>query len=175
MTGHPARRTTGAARTAVVATALALSCLTGCSGDDSPSGAASKAESAARSAGAEVTGAASSLASRGSGALASATAEVGRKLDDIKGGVDVKDAVRLGKPAADGDRTTVQVTADNSAGSTKTFAVQVDFTDQDGSLRDMVLVTVSDVAAGASGKATARSNRELSGEVRAKVGRAVRY
>ena len=191
MAGTRARRASCAAPTAVTTAALpclalarlalagltlaALAGLTGCSGDDSPSSTVSKAESAARSAGREATAAASSLASQGSSALASATAEVGRRLDDIKGGVDAKGSVEPGAPAADGDRTKVEVTARNSTDSAKSFAVQVDFTDQGGNLLDTVVVTVSDVPAGASGKATARSNRQLTGEVRAKVARAVRY
>ncbi|WSQ10587.1 FxLYD domain-containing protein [Streptomyces sp. NBC_01231] len=181
MAGTRARRATHAAATTVTAAALtglalaAVTGLTGCSGDDSPSSTVSKAESAARSAGREATAAASSLASRATEALESATAEAGRRLDDIKGGVDAKDSVALGEPAADGDRTKVEVTAKNSTDSTKSFAVQVDFTDEAGSLLDTVVVTVSDVPAGDSGKATARSNRQLTGEVRAKAARAVRY
>ena len=185
MAGTRARRATGAAPTAVTAAALTrlalvavtgltcLTCLTGCSGDDNASSAVSKAASAARSAGEEATAAASSLASQASSALASA--EAGRRLDDIEGGVDAKGSVELGKPAAAGDRTKVEVTAENSTDSTKSFAVQVDFTDQAGNLLDTVVLTVSDVPAGDSGKATARSNRQLTGEARAKVARAVRY
>ncbi|MEV2210832.1 FxLYD domain-containing protein [Streptomyces sp. NPDC050997] len=181
MTGTRARRATGAAPTAVTAavltglTLVAVTGLTGCSDGDSASSTVSKAASAARSAGEEATAAASSLASEASSALASATAEAGRRLDDIKGGVDAKGSVELGKPTADGDRTKVEVTAKNSTDSTKSFAVQVDFTDQAGNLLDTVVLTVSDVPAGDSGKATARSNRQLTGEARAEVARAVRY
>ncbi|MEV0176792.1 FxLYD domain-containing protein [Streptomyces sp. NPDC050803] len=127
--------------------------LTGCSEDDTPSSVVSKAASAAES-------------------LAS---EAGDELDDIKNGVDAKDAVSLGTPAASDGRTTVEVTAENTADSAKSFAVRVDFTDEDGNLLDAVVVTVSDVPAGESKKGTARSHRELSGEVKAEVERAVRY
>jgi hypothetical protein len=171
MARYRARWATGAALAAVAATAL-----TGCSDNETPSSTVSKAESAARSVGGEATAAASSLASEASSALASATAEAGRRLDDIKGGVEVKDDVSLGTPATDGDkRTTVEVTAKNTAGSAKSFAVEVRFTNQDGKLLDVVVVTVSDVAAGKTGKATARSTHQLTGEVRAEVARAVRY
>ncbi|SHI13997.1 FxLYD domain-containing protein [Streptomyces sp. 3214.6] len=166
-------------------TAAAICCavaLTGCSDDNTPSSvssgasaAASKAASAAESLGREATAAASSLASEASSALASAAAEVGRQLDEIKGGVDAKGDVKLGTPGADGARSTVEVTVVNSADSTKSFAVQVDFTDSAGNRLDTVLVTVSDVPAGKTGKATARSNRTLSGTVKAKLARAVRY
>ncbi|MFK4099384.1 hypothetical protein ACI2L1_04730 [Streptomyces sp. NPDC019531] len=147
--------------TAALLTALALTGLTACSDDDTPSSVASKVASAA---------------SRAGEAVSSATAEAGRRFDDIKNGVDARDDVRLGTPATASDgRTTVEVTATNSADSAKSFAVQVDFTDQDGTLRDAVVVTVSNVAAGGSGKATARSTHDLSGDVKAKVSRAVRY
>ncbi|MFE9440423.1 hypothetical protein ACFYO2_15680 [Streptomyces sp. NPDC006602] len=163
MARYRARRSTGAALTAVMAAALIT--LAGCSDDDSPSDAVSRAASAARS-----------VASEATDAFASATAEAGRKFDEVKGGVDAKDDVKLGTPGTDGDgRTTVDVAVDNTAGSTKSFLVQVDFTDQGGNRVDTVVVTVSDVSSGESGKATAHSTRKLSGEVGAKVGRAVRY
>ncbi|KUO21356.1 hypothetical protein AQJ91_09980 [Streptomyces dysideae] len=118
----------------------------------------------------------SSVASRAESAFESATAEAGRRLDEIKGGVDAKDEVTLGDPTTNGgDRTSVEITASNTTDSTKSFAVQVDFTDQDGNWLDTVVVTVPDVATGESAKATARSTRALSGEVEAEVARAVRY
>ncbi|KIE28570.1 hypothetical protein LK08_02525 [Streptomyces sp. MUSC 125] len=142
----------------------------GCSGNSSnPSGTVSKAASAAASA-------ASSLASQGADALASATAEAKRKLDEATGGLNVKGDVTLGSIGTDSDgRATVEVTTKNTASSTKSFAVQVNFTDQSGNLLDVVVVTITDVAAGATGKGTARSNRNLTGEVRAAVGAALRY
>ncbi|MDH6569005.1 hypothetical protein M2160_004026 [Streptomyces sp. SAI-117] len=147
--------------TAALVAALALTGLTACSDDDSPSSVASKVASAA---------------SRAGDAVASATAEAGRRLDGIKNGADAKDDVRLGSPATASDgRTTVAVTAANSAGSAKSFAVQVDFTDRAGKLVDVVVLTVPDVPAGGSGKGTARSTHDLPGDVRAKVSRAVRY
>ncbi|MCT9075074.1 FxLYD domain-containing protein [Streptomyces fulvoviolaceus] len=156
MAGHRARWGTAAALTAVTAAAL-----TGCSDDTTPSSVASKA---------------ASIASKASDVVASATAEAGRRFDDIKNGVNAKDDVRIGTPATASDgRTTVEVTATNTADSSKSFAVQVDFTDGDGKLVDAVVVTVSDVAAGGSGKGTARSTHDLSGEVKTKVSRAVRY
>ncbi|MFR0355887.1 hypothetical protein [Streptomyces sediminimaris] len=160
MARYPMRWTACAVLAAVVGAGL-----TGCSGDsNNPTSSASKAASAA-----------SSLASRGAEALASATASAGRKLDEVKGGIDAKDAVRLGTPTTDNGRATVKVTAENSASSTKSFLVQVNFRDSGGNLLDTVLVTVSDVAAGKSGEATARSNRSLSGQVKAEVARALRY
>ncbi|MFL5996060.1 MAG: hypothetical protein ACJ736_17440 [Streptomyces sp.] len=147
--------------TAALLTTLALTGLTACSDDGSPSSVASKVASAA---------------SRAGDAVSSATAEAGRRFDDVRNGVDARDDVRLGTPttASDG-RTTVEVTATNSADSAKSFTVEVDFTDRNGKLLDAVVLTVSDVPAGRTGKGTARSTHDLSGDVRARVPRAVRH
>ncbi|MEV8597184.1 hypothetical protein [Streptomyces sp. NPDC052012] len=163
MSAHRTRSVAG-----VLITALAATALTACSDDENPSSTASKAASAASSA-------AASLASRGSDALASATAEAGQKLDEIKNGTDVKGDVTLGTPDTASGRATVKVTARNTAGSTKSFAIQVNFRDTGGNLLDTVVVTLSDVAAGEDGTGSANSNRSLSGDVRADVGRALRY
>ncbi|OPG02818.1 hypothetical protein B1R27_30865 [Streptomyces sp. GKU 895] len=159
MTGN---RTHRAPITLVAIAALtALTTLTGCSGDDTPSSVASKAASAA---------------SRATEVFASATAAAGKKFDDVKNGVDVKDDVTLGTPRTGSDgRTTVEITVRNSAGSQKSFLVQVNFRNADGDLADAAAVTVSGVPAGGTQKATARSNRDLSGTVKAEVARAVRY
>ncbi|MET9455012.1 FxLYD domain-containing protein [Streptomyces canus] len=147
--------------TAALLTTLALTGLTACSDEDSPSSVASKVASAA---------------SRAGEAVSSATAEAGRRFDDIKNGADARDDVRLGAPATASDgRTTVEVTATNSADSAKSFTVEVDFTDKNGKLLDAVVLTVSDVPAGGTGKGTARSTHDLTGDVRAKVPRAVRH
>jgi hypothetical protein len=154
----PGHRTPWATTALLTATALAAALtVTACSDDDTPSSV-------------------SSAASKAASAFASATAEAGRQLDEIKGGIDAKDAVKLGDPTTDSDgRTAVDVTVDNTTDSTKSFAVQVDFSDEDGNRLDSALVTVSDVAGGQTGKGTVHSNRDLSGEVKAEVSRAVRY
>lgn len=152
MPGHRTRWTTTTILTTTAAVAAAL--LTGCGDDDTPSSVAGEAASA----------------------FASATAEAGRRLDDIKGGIDAKDAVSLADPTADADgRTTVEVTARNTTGSTRSFAAQINFRDENGNLLDATVVTVSDVPAGEAGRSTARSTRDLGGDVRAEVARAVRY
>ncbi|MFD5745348.1 hypothetical protein ACFXJM_39015 [Streptomyces massasporeus] len=158
---HRTRWATGGA-----ALALALSAaLTGCSSDDTPSDAASKAESAV-----------GSIASGASEAIESATAEAGRRLDDIQDGVDVKGDVRIGTPVTGSDgRVRAEVTVRNSDDSTRSFAVQVDFKKSGGDLVDTVIVTVDHVQAGESATATARSTHDLSGDVRTEVARAVRY
>ncbi|WP_327402643.1 hypothetical protein OG194_22600 [Streptomyces sp. NBC_01288] len=157
----------GAVRAAAAVTLglTGLAGLTGCSDDSTPSSVASEAASAVASIGARATG-----------AIASATAEAGHKLDNVKNGVDAKDAVQLGTPATDSaGRSTVEVTVDNTDGSAKSFAVQVEFKDDGGNLLDTVVVTVSDVPSRKSATATARSNRKLSGGVKADVGTALRY
>ncbi|MFE7275609.1 FxLYD domain-containing protein [Streptomyces sp. NPDC057623] len=153
MPGHRTRWTTAAILTTTATMAAALT-LTSCSDEDTPS----------------------SVASQAASVFASATAEAGRELDDIKGGVNAKDAVRLGTPTTDSDgRTTVEVTAQNTTDSTKSFAVQVNFRNENGDLLDAAVVSVSDVAGGGTGKATARSTHDLSGEVKAEVARALRH
>ncbi|MET8828993.1 hypothetical protein ABZX40_15965 [Streptomyces sp. NPDC004610] len=163
--------------------AVAAGGAAGCSNGSSPSEVASKAASAASSVGSRATGAASSaasaaesLASQGADTLASASAEARNKLDEVKGGVDAGSEVSLAAPATAGDgRTTVEVTARNTTDAAKSFAVEVDFKDPGGNLLDVVVVTVADVAAGKSATATARSTHDLSGTVKAEVGRALRY
>ncbi|MEU6535661.1 hypothetical protein [Streptomyces sp. NPDC047000] len=183
------RWTTAAVVTTASAVLVLAPVLTGCSDNNSPSSTASKAASAASSLASQGASAASSLASQAASAgsslssqaasaLASATAEAGQKLDEIKNGTNVKSDVTLGTPATGSDgRTTVQVTVRNTAGSTKSFAVEVTFRDSGGGLLDVVIVTLSDVPAGKSADATARSTHQLSGDggVKAEVGQAVRY
>ncbi|OIK23289.1 hypothetical protein [Streptomyces malaysiense] len=149
--------------------ALVMMSAAGCGGGSQNS--PTPAEQAASAA-----SAAASLASRGGDALASATAEAGRRLAEAKGGLNAKDQVSLGAVTLDGDgRATTSVTVRNTASSAKSFAVQVNFTDGGGNLLDVVVLTVDNVAAHASGRGTARGNRKLHGEVRADVGTALRY
>ncbi|MEV8042899.1 hypothetical protein ACF06D_00190 [Streptomyces griseoluteus] len=160
MAGCGTRRVAGTALMAALAVAV-----TGCSDGNSPSGQASKAASAA-----------SSLASRASGTVASATAEARRKLDQVKGGVDAKKDVSVGKvTTGKGNVPTAEVSAKNTTGEKKSFTVQVNFRDAKGDLQDTVIVNIDDVAAGATGRATARSHRQLSGDIRADVGTALRH
>ncbi|MEU9304615.1 hypothetical protein [Streptomyces sp. NPDC048269] len=133
---------------------------------------ASKAASAVESAGAVV----SSAASEASDTVESAAAVAKDKLSGVKNGIDAKDDVRLGEPTTDSEgRTTVSVSARNSDGSKKSFAVQVNFKDEGGKLLDTVVVTIPDVAAQATGEGTARSTHTLSGTVKAETGTALRY
>lgn len=161
---------------AVAAVVSLAASLTACSDDSSPSDAASKAASAASRA-ASAASRAASAATQAGDALASATAEAGRKFDEFKNGADAKDEVKTdGSVSADSDgRATVKVTASNPTSSARSYVVQVDFRDTGGNLLDTTVVTVDDVAANGSKDATARSNRALTGDVDATVARAVRH
>ncbi|NXY97538.1 hypothetical protein HYE82_24815 [Streptomyces sp. BR123] len=152
--------------------ALAALCTAGCAGDESPKEAVSKAASAVASAGAEISAAASKAADT----AASAAAEAQNKLDQIKGGVNAKDAATLGTPSTDsGGYTVVPVTVDNTDSAAKSFAVQVNFKDDSANTVDVAVVTIDDVGAKAKGQGTARSTHSLSGKITAEVARAVRY
>jgi hypothetical protein len=159
----------------VAATALATQ-LTACSDDGSPSDTVSKAASAASKAASAVSEAASAATEAGD-ALASATAEAGRKFDEFKDGADAKSEVRLdGTTSTDSDgHATVDLTVTNPTSSTKSYVVQVDFEDQSGNRLDTTVVSVDDIAGGASKDATATSNRALTGDVKTVVARAVRH
>ncbi|MEU5796863.1 MULTISPECIES: hypothetical protein [unclassified Streptomyces] len=163
MAGHGRRGAAGAVLALVMVSAAG--CGNGSRHSPTPAEQAASAASAA-----------ASLASRGGDALASASAEAGRRLDEAKGGVNAKDQVSLGAVTVGGDgRATTTVTARNTASAAKSFAVQVNFTDGKGDLVDVVVLTVRNVAAHATGHGTARSNRRLHGTVRANVGTALRY
>ncbi|MFH8475068.1 hypothetical protein [Streptomyces sp. NPDC018000] len=151
---------------AALLTAAVMSSAAACShGGGNASSTASKAASAAASA-----------ASRGSEVVASATAAAGEKLKGFKNGVNARSDVKLGTPSTGHDgRATTKVTVTNSADSAKSYAVQVNFRDPSGNLLDTVVVTIDDVGPKASKDATARSNRKLSGHVKAEVGTALRH
>ncbi|MEV8594279.1 hypothetical protein [Streptomyces sp. NPDC052012] len=144
---------------AVIPAALLIAGTAGCTGDEEPP-----------------PPPASSLASRATEGWASATAEAGRRFDEFTQGFDVKKDVRVGSPATAADgRTTAEVTVRNTTDSARSFLVEVHFTDPDERLLDVTFLTVDDVPAGESAKATARSTHDLSGDIRTEVARAVRY
>ncbi|ROQ69469.1 hypothetical protein EDD93_3970 [Streptomyces sp. 840.1] len=151
---------------AVLVAAVLAATATACSDDgDSASSTASKAASAA-----------SSLASRGADAVASATAAAQDKLNSFKDGVNASGDVKAGATATDKEgHATSKVTVHNGGDSKQSYGVQINFRDGHGNLLDAVVVTVDDVAAGATKDATARSNRKLDGHVKAEVGKALRH
>ncbi|MFD3452279.1 hypothetical protein ACFWVC_08860 [Streptomyces sp. NPDC058691] len=125
--------------------------------------------------GSRAASAASSLAARGGEALASATAAAASELARIKGGVNAKADVRLGAVTEEQGKATVPVTAANNGAKPATYTVQVSFRDSGGNLLDAVVVTVPDVPAHGTARATARSHRDLTGTVKATVEAAVRH
>ncbi|MGW6915441.1 FxLYD domain-containing protein [Kitasatospora sp. NPDC054939] len=179
------RRPRRAVAGALAAVALGAAALAGCSSDGSPSSpAATSAASAVQSAlqsglSAAASAAASAVQSAAGGlssAAASAQAAASSAIAGIKGGLDAKGDVTLGPVAAASDgRLEVPLTVNNQQQQANRYTVQVNFTDQSGNLLDAVVVNVPDVPAGQSAQATARSNRELSGDVKAVVANAVRY
>ncbi|MFF3557502.1 FxLYD domain-containing protein [Streptomyces tsukubensis] len=178
------RPAVSAAVAALTATVLAAG-VAACGNNNSPSSVASGIESVASGAASVASGAASaasgaasaaaSVGAKATGAAASASASAQKKIDDIKGGTNVKSDVTLAAPAIKNGRSTVDVTVRNTADSTKSFAVKVDYKDTSGNLLDTVVVTLSDVPAGQSKSATAQSNRDLTGEVKTDVSQALRY
>ncbi|GAA3367982.1 hypothetical protein GCM10020367_64370 [Streptomyces sannanensis] len=160
------------AASAVLATIVAFGA-GGCGGGE---GAPSKTPSAVASVAESAKSVISSAASRASEAIASATASAQQKFNEIKQGVNAKNEVKLGAPTTDSEgRTTTQVSAKNTADSTKSFLVQVNFLNPAHELQDLSVVTIENVAAGKTGTATARSTHKLSGTITVEVGRALRH
>ncbi|OKI14334.1 hypothetical protein A6A07_12585 [Streptomyces sp. CB03911] len=171
--------------------ALGTAALAGCSSDSTPSSAVSAVASAAQSAlSAAASAAQSALASGASAAqsalasgasefasaAASAEAAASSALASVKGGLEAQGDVTTGDVTTDSQgRAQVQLTVKNGQSQSYRYSVQVNFTDQSGNVLDATVVSVPEVAAGQSGQATAVSNRDLSGDVKAVVVRAVRY
>jgi hypothetical protein len=174
----------------LAAVALGAVVLAGCSSGESANSKASEAASAVQKAASAAASAASELASAASGvvgglggAIASAQAEASAAISaassavaGIKGGLDAKadvavEAVTIG---SDG-KAQAKLTVTNHGQQSYRYVIQLNFTDGSGKLLDATAVTVQDVAAGQSAQATARSNLDLSGTVKAEVGNAVRY
>ncbi|MCX5213197.1 hypothetical protein OG689_28690 [Kitasatospora sp. NBC_00240] len=183
------------AAAALAAMALGTAALAGCSSDSTPSGAASAVASAAQSALSAVASAAQSalasgasaaqsalasgaseFASEAASAAASAQAAASSALAGVKGGLEAQGDVTAGDVTTDSQgRAQVQLTVKNGQSQSYRYSVQVNFTDQSGNVLDATVVSVPEVAANQTAQATAVSNRELSGDVKAVVVRAVRY
>ncbi|WP_433546586.1 hypothetical protein ACQPZG_16930 [Streptomyces sp. CA-294286] len=166
-------RATGAA---VVASLLTFS-VSACSDEnkDKASNAVSDATKNAGEAAASATAKAGEAAGRTKEAFASASASASARMNEVKDGKDAKDEVETGDVKADGDRSTVEVTASNKKEEKQSYVVQVNFRDEGGNLLDAVVVNLKDVDAGKEAKATARSNRSLQGEIKAEIGKALRH
>ncbi|MEV7023697.1 hypothetical protein [Kitasatospora sp. NPDC093558] len=177
------RRAVAGVLAAVVAGAAVLA---GCSSGKSPGSVASSAAGEIEQGVSAAASAASALASAAGGAgalLSSAEAQASAAFSaassavaGIKGGLDAKADVAVGAVTVGADGTAqAQLTVTNHGQQSYRYVVQVDFTDGSGQLQDATAVTLDDVAAGQSAQATAKSNRDLSGTVKAVVANAVRY
>ena len=146
---------------AALISALVIGPVTGCG-----SGAASDLASSATSA----------AAALGSSAASAAASAASSALGSIKDSINATADVKAGAPgtASDG-RTTAELTVSNPTSDQHTYTVSVSFKNQDGSLLDVVVVTVPNVAAHGTARATARSSHDLSGATSAEVTAAVRH
>ncbi|MBD0708982.1 MULTISPECIES: hypothetical protein [unclassified Streptomyces] len=142
------RRTTG---TALVLAATAVLALTGCD----------EARETAGNAFATATAAVASAAQQ--------------KMNEIKDGVNATKDVSAGPARADGDRTVADVTAANPKDEKADYTVLVTFRDAQGNFLDSVVLGIDGVPPHGSKTGTARSNRTLSGEIKADVSQALRH
>ncbi|QMU68037.1 hypothetical protein [Streptacidiphilus sp. P02-A3a] len=146
---------------AALLTAVVVGPVSGCG-----SGAASDlASSATSAAGALGSSAASAAASAASSAL-------GSIKDSISATADVKAAPPV--TTSDG-RTTSELTVSNPTSDQHTYTISVSFKNKDGSLLDVVVLTVSNVPGHATVQSTARSTHDINGATSADVTAAVRH
>ncbi|GAA1960350.1 hypothetical protein [Catenulispora subtropica] len=149
--------------TAAVAGGLSVTLLAGCKSSTSGSG------SAPGPAPTGIGGSASSLASKAQSAASSA-------LSEISGGVLAAGDVTAGPVVIDADgHAASQLTVENKTDADHDYTVSVIFDDSGGGLQDVVVVNVSGVPGHGEARATAKSNRKLSGSLTAKVSAAVRH
>lgn len=112
--------------------------------------------------------------SEATAAVASAASAAEEKMKQVKDGVNATGDVKAGAIAADGDRTTAEITATNPKDKAADYTVLVNFRDDGGKLLDTVVLNIDGVEPGASKKGTARSNRSISGAAEAQIGQALR-
>ncbi|WP_344335815.1 FxLYD domain-containing protein, partial [Kitasatospora putterlickiae] len=105
----------------------------------------------------------------------SAQAAASSAIAGVKGGLDAKGDVAVGAVAFVDDKAEVTLTVTNHGQQNSRYVIQVNFTDDSGNVLDVAAVTLPDVAVGQSAEAKARSNRDLTGSVKAEVANAVRY
>ncbi|MFJ2861505.1 hypothetical protein [Kitasatospora sp. NPDC087314] len=183
----PARRQRRPAAWALAVAVVGAAALAGCSSSGGSAGTAASSAAAAIEQGASAAAsAASALASAAGGAgavISSAEARASAAVSaassavaGIKGGLDAKGDVSVGAVGTGPDgKAQVELTVTNRGQQSYRYVIQINFTDDSGKLQDATAVTVQDVAAGKSAQATARSNRDLSGSLKAAVANAVRY
>jgi hypothetical protein len=97
-------------------------------------------------------------------------------LSDISGGVQATDDVTASPVTLNADsHATTELTVKNSTDTAHDYTISVLFNDSSGSLQDLVVVNAPKVPAHGEARATAKSNRKLSGTLTAKVSAAVRH
>ncbi|MEV4504687.1 hypothetical protein [Streptomyces klenkii] len=107
---------------------------------------------------------------------ASAEAAAEAALANVKGGLNATADVTLGSTATGSDgRAEVPVDITNHDTKSRRYTILIDFRDQSGNLLDAIVLEVPETTAGATSRATGRSNRNLAGTVTAEVRRALRY
>jgi hypothetical protein len=155
------------------ATALTLAALSAAGCGSGSSSTAAKASSQASSV---ISSAASQAGSAASEAESSASSAVSSALAEITGGATAASDVTAGPVTIGSDgRAVSQLTVHNPTSEAHDYTISVEFDDAGGNLLDVTLVTVSNVPAGGSATATARSNRTLSGPLSVKITNAIRH
>ncbi len=184
----PAVRRPGRALAAVVGAALlGGAALAGCSSDSTAgnaissaagqveSGIAGAASAAASAASSALASAAGGLSSALASAASSAQAAASSALAGVKGGLDAKADVAAGTVTFVDGKAEVPLTVTNHEQESNQYVIQVNFTDDGGNVLDATAVTVPELKGGQSTEVKARSNRDLTGSVKAVVANAVRY
>lgn len=162
-------------RAGVAALALAGLSAAGCGSSSSSAGAdaSSQASSVISSLASQAGSAVGSAASQASSSVSSAASSA---LADISGAVTAASDVTAGPVTIGSDgRAVSQLTVHNPTSETHDYTISVAFDDPSGNLLDATALTVSKVPANGSATATARSNRNLSGALTAKIVAAVRH
>ncbi|MFD7641044.1 FxLYD domain-containing protein [Kitasatospora sp. NPDC059795] len=156
---------------------LGSAALTGCTSSGNPTPAASSALEGGKSALASAAGSATAkIGSAAASAGESAQAAASSALASVKGGLNAKGDVSLGSATTESDgKLSVPVTVTNHGSQPGKYTIQVNFDDASGNLLDATVVTVPEVAAGATAQATAHSNRSLNAPVTPVVANALRY
>ena len=128
------------------------------------------------SAASQASSALSVAASSAAEAVQSATAAAASRLEKLKNGIDAAHDVKIGSTSTDSRTglTTAEITATNGTSDAADYAIPVFFRDEDGNVIDAAVVSIKNVGACGTAKAIARSNRKLSGKVKAEVGSTLR-
>lgn len=154
----------------------AVLALAGLSAAGCGSGSSSAGANASSQASSIISSAASQAGSEASQAVSSASSAASSALAQISGGISAASDVTAGPVTIGSDgRAECPLTVRNPTSQAHDYTISLTFDDQSGNLLDVTALTVSNVPANGSATATARSNRNLSGTITAKVTAAVRH